>query len=198
LSFYDSEVTPERMFQRQIRKAHILADALTHLQIGPGDRVLDVGSGPGYGSLRLAQVVGPEGRVFALDASALALEYLEARCREEGVTWVTAIAADAADFHLPAPGANRFAVIDMLHDAEDPAAILRCLAHELPIGAVGVVLDFQAVPDPQSGPGADIRIAESRLRDLLLQSQFVIDERWYPPDGRYAFLVRRAPEVGGR
>jgi len=38
--------------------------------IGPGSRVLDVGCGPGYASLDLAQLVGHTGRVFGVDLSA--------------------------------------------------------------------------------------------------------------------------------
>jgi ubiquinone/menaquinone biosynthesis C-methylase UbiE len=38
-------------------------------EIGPGQTVLDVGCGPGYASLDLAEMVGPCGRVVALDKS---------------------------------------------------------------------------------------------------------------------------------
>jgi protein-L-isoaspartate O-methyltransferase len=45
------------------------SDLLTALQVSRGDWVADVGAGAGYYSTRMADMVGPEGRVFAEDIS---------------------------------------------------------------------------------------------------------------------------------
>jgi len=52
---------------------------LTRLGIREGDVVLDFGCGPGTYALSLAQVVGPQGRVIALDRSGAQLEELKQR-----------------------------------------------------------------------------------------------------------------------
>jgi SAM-dependent methyltransferase len=44
---------------------------------GPGQRLLDLGCGPGFASLELAERVGPTGRVLALDSAPGYLEHLE-------------------------------------------------------------------------------------------------------------------------
>src|SRR2546421_1314466 len=54
---------------------HRLWSAATHLLweragIQPGQTVLDLGCGPGHAALDLAQIVGPTGRVIAIDESA--------------------------------------------------------------------------------------------------------------------------------
>jgi predicted methyltransferase len=46
------------------------------LDVGSGSHVADVGAGFGYFTVRLARVVGPVGRVYAVDISAEALERL--------------------------------------------------------------------------------------------------------------------------
>jgi ubiquinone/menaquinone biosynthesis C-methylase UbiE len=48
---------------------------------GPGDRVLDVGCGPGHLARRLAGIVGPRGHVLGIDASAPMIAYATARRR---------------------------------------------------------------------------------------------------------------------
>jgi len=49
--------------------------------IGPGQTVLDAGCGPGYATLDLAGLVGPSGRVIAIDKSEKFLQALDrARC----------------------------------------------------------------------------------------------------------------------
>src|SRR4051794_40783065 len=42
-------------------------EVLRALALTPGQTVCDVGAGPGYFALRAARVVGPAGRVFAVD-----------------------------------------------------------------------------------------------------------------------------------
>lgn len=60
---------------------HRLWSASTHLLweracVQPGQTVLDVGCGPGHAALDLAQIVGPTGRVIAIDESAAFLKQL--------------------------------------------------------------------------------------------------------------------------
>ena len=46
--------------------------------IGPGSRVIDVGAGPGFASADLAEIVGPSGRVVAVERSARFVEAADA------------------------------------------------------------------------------------------------------------------------
>src|ERR1019366_6793677 len=55
------------------------SDLLAALQVSQGDWVADVGAGAGYYSMRLADMVGPEGMVFAEDVSDSAMGWLNAR-----------------------------------------------------------------------------------------------------------------------
>ena len=57
------------------RRARILA-ALT---LKPGDRVLDVGSGPGHQALEMSPVVGSSGQVEGIDPAESALEIARRR-----------------------------------------------------------------------------------------------------------------------
>src|SRR5262245_31526862 len=60
---------------------HRLWSAATHLlwervRIQPGETVMDLGCGPGHAAMDLAQIVGPTGRVIAVDESATFLKQL--------------------------------------------------------------------------------------------------------------------------
>jgi len=52
------------------------------LDLKPGESVLDVGSGPGYFSFKFAQLVGPTGKVFAVDNNAGHIKYIEETIKE--------------------------------------------------------------------------------------------------------------------
>jgi SAM-dependent methyltransferase len=66
-----------------------------------GATVLDVGAGPGFASLDLAQLVGPHGSVTSLDLSARFLGHLRAAAAQLGLANIRAIEADLERDDLP-------------------------------------------------------------------------------------------------
>jgi SAM-dependent methyltransferase len=70
--------------------------------IGPGARVLDVGSGPGHATFDLAQLVTHAGRVIAVDESDRFIRYLTAQAEVRGVINVDAIVQDVQSLQIPA------------------------------------------------------------------------------------------------
>jgi SAM-dependent methyltransferase len=60
-------------------------DAWRRAGFGEGDTIIDVGCGPGYAALDLAKLVGPDGRVIAVDRSRRFLDVLERAARDRGL-----------------------------------------------------------------------------------------------------------------
>jgi len=58
------------------------ARILQALALTPGDRVLDVGSGPGHQAFEMSAVVGSTGRIDGVDPAASAIEIARRRCAE--------------------------------------------------------------------------------------------------------------------
>lgn len=76
----DEEI--ERLkFQHELWKQDVekLWDATN---IGSGQVVLDLGCGPGFGSIDLAERVGSDGKVYAVDASEKYLQFLKGEIAE--------------------------------------------------------------------------------------------------------------------
>ena len=59
-------------------------DLVDSLELTDGDVVADIGAGTGYFTFRLANAVGPSGRVYAVDVNTHVLDALDARMRGEG------------------------------------------------------------------------------------------------------------------
>jgi ubiquinone/menaquinone biosynthesis C-methylase UbiE len=66
-----------------------------------GERVLDLGCGPGFTSFELAQRVGPTGKVFASDQSARFLEFLRRESAHLGFTWIETVLGPVEELALP-------------------------------------------------------------------------------------------------
>ena len=63
------------------------ARILEALALRPGDRVLDVGSGPGHQAFDMSSVVGATGRIDGVDPAESAVEIGRRRCSELRNTW---------------------------------------------------------------------------------------------------------------
>ena len=81
-------------------------DAWRRAGFTAGQTLLDVGSGPGYATLDLAEIVGPGGRVVALERSARFLDALRSAAVRNGLANITASQIDLESDPLPAADAD--------------------------------------------------------------------------------------------
>ena len=82
LGTHDEEL--ERLgLQHRVWRPTVL-ECWRRARLSRGAQVLDVGAGPGFATLDLAELVGPEGQVTAIDLSKRFLGVLEARAAERG------------------------------------------------------------------------------------------------------------------
>jgi ubiquinone/menaquinone biosynthesis C-methylase UbiE len=95
----------------------------------PGLRLLDVGCGPGTITMDLAELVGPEGRVTALERTEEALDLARGEADLRGVTNVDFVVGDVHQLDLPDGGAGAgFDVVhahQVLQHVSDPVRALR-------------------------------------------------------------------------
>ncbi len=192
-----SHVTWDEVFARQAKRADLVVEWMADLQLKPGARVLDVGAGPGYVSLLLAERVGPEGTVYAVDHSADALAYLERLQRERGVCQIQRIVADAATMPPGTVRPDSALVTMVLHHTDDPPGLLANVAHLLPPGALVVVAEFDPAGPCAFGPPQTERVASDQVRAWCEAAGLaIISFRQQTPE-HYRFIVRKRPGAGG-
>jgi ubiquinone/menaquinone biosynthesis C-methylase UbiE len=112
---------------------------LEALQLQPGERVLDIGCGPGYLTLEMAQRVGPSGRVVGVDTAQPMLDVAAARC--EGRPNVSFRLADAAALPFEDASMDAVAVVQVYLFVPDLARVFAELARVLKPGGRAVVVD---------------------------------------------------------
>jgi len=120
---------------------------LDALKLRPGDVVADIGAGTGYFSFRLAERVGPTGRVFAVDIQPEMLDIIGERMRERGVKNIEPIRGTIADPKLPAGKVDLILMVDVYHEFSHPYEMTAQLVKALKPGGRLVFVEFR-LEDP--------------------------------------------------
>jgi len=124
------------------------ADHVSLLREGvpPGGTWADLGAGRGAFTLALAELVGPEAKIYAVDRDAAALRDLEQslhrRFRQEGPTGHI----QKADFtqELALPALDGIVMANSLHFYRDKEGLLRRLASYLAPGGRFILVEYNA------------------------------------------------------
>lgn len=117
-------------------------DAWRRAGITLGSRVVDAGAGPGWASVDLAEIVGPEGRVHALERSGRFLEALQARAGGLGLSNIQTREVDLVADDLGVTGADAFWISWVLAFVRDPTSVLAKLSGALRPGGVAVIHEY--------------------------------------------------------
>jgi ubiquinone/menaquinone biosynthesis C-methylase UbiE len=179
------------VWERQAGRAELWPDWLARAGIRPGDRVLDVGCGPGFGSLLIGGQVQPGGRVWALDRAAAALDYLRARQAERGDTSVEPLLGAATAIPLPDASVDCAVVAHMLHHTDDPAAILREVGRVLTADGRALIVEYDPDGRDDIGPPRSERLAATTVADWLPAAGLTAGFPEPAAEGRYLLLARK-------
>ena len=141
---------------------------LDRMGLQPGQRVLEVGPGPGRLLIPAARRVSPGGEVVGLDIQPGMLERLEARAAWAGVSNLTTILGDATQPHVPPEAFDVVYLCTVLGEIPDrEAALAQCYRALKPGGRLSITEIF---PDPHYQSRATLRrLAEStgfRLQEM--------------------------------
>jgi len=135
-------VRPEREAEEQPDAA------LDAIGIAKGSTVADVGAGAGYLTWRLAERVGPEGKVYGNDIQPQMLDLLRRNMQQRKITNVEPVLGAVDDPKLPRGGVDLVLVVDVYHEFSEPQSMLRHIRESLRPDGRLVLLEYRG-EDPK-------------------------------------------------
>lgn len=120
-------------------------DAWQRAGFSVGQTLIDIGCGPGYATLDLADIVGPTGRVTAIDRSRRFLDHLESEQRMRGIEHIRTVEMDLDDGHLGEvlpDGADGAWGRWVFAFVQNPRALLERVAAALKPGGTLVIYEY--------------------------------------------------------
>jgi ubiquinone/menaquinone biosynthesis C-methylase UbiE len=125
--------------------------------VKPGMSVADVGAGEGYYTVRLARVVGRQGRVFAEDIIPGVRDTLADRVQRENLDNVAVKLGTPDNPLLPAQSFDRIFLVHMYHEVQSPYAFLWHLREGVKPGGLVVVVDSNRPVERHGIPPEQLR-----------------------------------------
>ena len=132
---------PEREKEEQSSKL------LKMLELKPGMVVADVGAGSGYHTFRMAERVGPAGKVYAVDIQKEMLDIIRRRMKARKVTNVEPVLGTITDPKLPAGTVDLILLVDVYHELSHPFEMTEGMVKALKPGGRLVFVEFR-LEDP--------------------------------------------------
>lgn len=96
---------------------------LAKVPVREGMTVVDYGCGPGRYTIPLAELVGPGGKVFAVDIQPLAIRTVKEKAARKSLTNIEAVLANSYTTAIPASSADIVLLFDTVHMIKDHDAL---------------------------------------------------------------------------
>lgn len=121
---------------------------LRELALKPGMDVMDVGAGTGYYARRIAALVGPNGKVYAIDVQPEMVEMLNDLARRPGLGNIKPVLGSEKSVTLADGVADLAIMVDVYHELEFPSEMLASITRALRPGGRVVFVEYRA-EDPR-------------------------------------------------
>lgn len=179
----------DRLLAEERRQWQDPNQILSLLGLGPGEVLVDVGAGPGYFSVAAAPLVGPAGKVYAIDISLEMLMKLGQQIYAAGITNVEPVLSRETNIPLDGGIADAALLANVLHEAEDPGALLTEVRRMVKGGGRLLVVEWKKEPTPM-GPPVEERLDPAALMSLAPAAGWQVEAAPDPGPYHWAVLLR--------
>ena len=149
--------------------------ALDAIGIVKGSTVADVGAGAGYMSWRMAERVGPGGKVYANDIQPQMLEMLRRNMAARKLTNVETVLGTFDDPRLPAGAIDLVLLVDVYHEFSEPQKMLRRIRDSLRPDGRLVLLEYRG-EDPKVPIRPEHKMTVAQVKAELEPEGFRLDK----------------------
>lgn len=178
-----------------------IRENMQKLPIRPGMHIADVGSGPGYYSFKFADLVGEEGKVYAIETNPRHLDYLRSYIAKNQIANVEAVVSSFEGIGLqPDIRVDMVFICSLYHNVyaaftdEERDSFVGSIRRALKPGGTLVVVDNDLVEMdelPYHGP----YIAKELLLSQLYYYGFAVEEQYQFTPQRYVLILRKKEEL---
>ena len=132
------------------------------LQLNPSAVVGDIGSGTGFFTFRMAEML-PHGRVYSVEVQPALVDTIAVRAERAGLQNVTPVLGTEVDPNLPADRFDVVLIVSSYHEFTYPKEMVAAIRKALKPGGRLVVVEYRMEDDTINIPDAH-RMSEEQIR----------------------------------
>ncbi|MFC2161752.1 class I SAM-dependent methyltransferase [Acidobacteriota bacterium] len=174
-SYRDRELQPEKIMDT--------------IGIKPGLIIGEGGAGSGYFTFKLANRIGPTGKIYANDISTRALSSIRSRCKKEGINNIETIMGEVENPLFP-QGLDMIFMVAAFHDFEKPVKWLENAKTSMKPEATLVIVE----KDPERyAQDSGHHMTKNEILDTVKKANFelVQVETFLDNDNIYIFRLKK-------
>jgi ubiquinone/menaquinone biosynthesis C-methylase UbiE len=119
------------------------AKLIKMLDFKPGMAVADIGAGSGYFTFRIAPLVGPRGKVYAVDIQKQMRDRLSYRMKALNISNVQPVRGTITTPNLPAGAIDLILMVDVYHEFSHPYEMTEAMVKALKPGGRLVFVEYR-------------------------------------------------------
>jgi ubiquinone/menaquinone biosynthesis C-methylase UbiE len=150
--------------------------AVTALGLKPGQVVADIGAGTGYYTRKMAQIVGTNGLVYAVDIQQEMLDLLTNKLAELDIHNVKPVLGTITDPKLPPGSLDLALLVDVYHEFDHPYEMIEAICRALKPAGRLIFVEFRA-----EDPAVPIKRVHKMSRDQIRKEMSVQPLEWSDP-----------------
>jgi len=113
------------------------------ISLNPGMKIADIGAGGGYFSLRFAEMVAEEGKVYAVDTNPNYLEYIRTGAIKKGLTNIITVLSQGPEIDIPEKSLDFVFMRNVTHHIPDRISYFERLKDLLKPGGRAVIIEYE-------------------------------------------------------
>jgi len=161
---------PSREIEEQPQKV------LDALNLQPTDVVADIGTGTGYFSFRMAQMI-PDGKVLAVDIQPEMLDIIEFLKKDTGITNVEAILGNITNPNLSDNSIDLALMVDAYHEFSHPYEVMHAITKALKPGGRVVIVEYR-----KENPFIPIKGLHKMTQNQVKKEMAMVGLQWQNTD----------------
>jgi ubiquinone/menaquinone biosynthesis C-methylase UbiE len=162
----------KKKLQSKERRQNLPPDrVLAKIGLQPGQNFIDIGCGVGYFSLPASKILGPKGRVYALDTSEEMTEFLKSELKALSIENVQVANSTEYGFPLKDAAGEMLLMSMVLHEVEDKRRFLQEARRTLKSGGKIIIIEW-VKKETEQGPPLIHRLDPQETKDYLIDAGF--------------------------
>jgi ubiquinone/menaquinone biosynthesis C-methylase UbiE len=171
------------------------AEIFRAMGLRDGDVVADLGCGTGWFARRMAPLVLPRGRVYAVDIQPEMLDLLRGYLKAEGVDGVIPVLGTETDPGLPPGSLDWLLMVDVFHEFQQPKPMLEAIRRSLKPGGKVALVEYRLEGESASHIRPEHRMSQKQVLAEWRPAGFRLLKKLDFLPTQHVFLFEVGPEV---